>query len=141
MLRSPPSGTVTLNRTHAQGAGSQAGPYSGLTPASGPAPTDQHTASTRRCQPPPYPGSSPRRMQPDPPRGSSGQQALAGERLAESTRGWQGLKLPTEVESGSWRGRAAHSHPSFSERPSLLLCSGPVNPCRPGRGNGLVRIN
>ena len=106
MLRSPRSGTVTLNRTHAQGAGSRAGPYSGLTPASGPAPTDQRTASTRRCQPPPrHSGSSPRRMQPDPPRGSSGQQALAGERPAESTRGWQGLKLPTEVESGSWRGR------------------------------------
>lgn len=101
LLRSPSSVMVTLSRTHAQEAGSRAGPHSSLTPASGPAPTDQHTASTRRCQPPPNLGSNPRRMQPDPPRGSSGQQALAGERLAESTRGWQGLKLPTEVESGS----------------------------------------
>ena len=111
LLRSPDSVMVKLNHTRAQGADSQAGPSPSLTPASGPAPTDQHTASTRRCQPPPHPGSSPRRMQPDPPRGSSGQQALAGERPTESTRGWQGLELPTDRGGVRVLEGAAHSPP------------------------------
>lgn len=80
-------------------------------------------------------GFSQRRMWPDPPHGSSGQQALAEEKPAESTRGWQGRKLPTGVESEIQRGLPT-AHPSLSMSPSPLLVwapANPVNPCRSDR--------
>ena len=136
MLRSPDSVMVKLNHTRTQGADSQAGPSPSLTPASGPAPTDQHTASTRRCQPlPPTQAPAQEECSLTLPVGALVSRPWQERgRLSQQEAGRGSSCPPTNRGVARVLEGAAHSPPLTLRETLLVLHAGPVNPCRPDWG-------